>query len=79
MNEEVPIMSNSNTKIVKSDNLSFEYASKVKLYDIVSIEDGEITSDNILIDTYTLGKNKVLIIGINLKLLSMKLLILLNH
>ena len=61
MNEEVPIMSNSNTKIVKSDNLSFEYASKVKLYDIVSIEDGEITSDNILIDTYTLGKNKVLV------------------
>ena len=34
MNEEVPIMSNSNTKIVKSDNLSFEYASKVKLYDV---------------------------------------------
>lgn len=60
-NEEVPVMSNSNTKIVKSDNLSFEYASKVKLYDIVSIEDGEITSDNILIDTYTLGKNKVLV------------------
>lgn len=60
-NEEVPAMSNSNTKIVKSDNLSFEYASKVRLYDIVSIEDGEITSDNILIDTYTLGKNKVLV------------------
>ena len=59
--EEVPVMSNSNTKIVKSDNLSFEYASKVRLYDIVSIEDGKLTSDNILIDTYTLGKNKVLV------------------
>ncbi len=59
--KEVPVMSNSNTRIVLNDNLTFEYASKVRLYDIVSIEDGEITSDNILIDTYTLGKNKVLV------------------
>ncbi len=59
--KEVPVISNSNTKIVLNDNLTFEYASKVRLYDIVSIEDGEITSDNILIDTYTLGKNKVLV------------------
>ncbi len=54
-------MSTNKTKIITKDNLSFEYASKVKLYDIVSIEDGEITSDNIYIDTYTLGKNKVLV------------------
>lgn len=59
--KEMPVMSNSNTRIVLNDNLTFEYASKVRLYDIVSIEDGEITSDNILIDTYTLGKNKVLV------------------
>lgn len=59
--KEVPVMSKSNTRIVLNDNLTFEYASKVRLYDIVSIEDGEITSDNILIDTYTLGKNKVLV------------------
>ena len=59
--EEVPVMSNSNTRVIKSENLTFEYASKVRLYDIVSIEDGEITSDNILIDTYTLGKNKVVV------------------
>ena len=59
--KEMPVMSKSNTRIVLNDNLTFEYASKVRLYDIVSIEDGEITSDNILIDTYTLGKNKVLV------------------
>ena len=40
---------NSNTKVVLSDNLSFEYASKVRLYDIVNIVDGKITSDNILL------------------------------
>ena len=52
---------NSNTNIVISDNLSFEYASKVRLYDIVNIVDGKITSDNILLDTYNLGKNKVIV------------------
>ena len=59
--EDMPVMNSSNTKLVISDNLTFEYASKVKLYDIVSIKDGEITSDNILVDTYTLGKNKILV------------------
>ena len=41
---------NSNTKVVLSDNLSFEYASKVRLYDIVNIVDGKITSDNIVMN-----------------------------
>lgn len=58
--EDVPTIDNK-TKVITSDNLVFEYASKVRLYDIVNIEDGEITSDNILVDTYTLGKNKVLV------------------
>lgn len=58
--EDVPTIDNK-TKVIISDNLVFEYASKVRLYDIVNIEDGEITSDNILVDTYTLGKNKVLV------------------
>ncbi len=52
---------NSNTKVILSDNLSFEYASKVRLYDIVKIEDGKITSDNLLLDTYNLGKNKIIV------------------
>lgn len=52
---------NSNTKIVLNDNLVFEYASKVRLYDIVKVEDGKITSDNLLLDTYNLGKNKIIV------------------
>lgn len=52
---------NSNTKVILSGNLSFEYASKVRLYDIVKIEDGKITSDNLLLDTYNLGKNKIIV------------------
>lgn len=52
---------NSNTKIVLNDNLVFEYASKVRLYDIVKVDDGKITSDNLLLDTYNLGKNKIIV------------------
>lgn len=44
-----------------SDNLSFEYASVVNLNDIVKIKNGTIIGDELLINTYTLGENKITI------------------
>ncbi len=46
------------SKIVLSDKLEFEYASKVYLYDLVK-SDVKIVSENTLIDTSSLGEHDV--------------------
>ena len=46
------------SKIVLSDKLEFEYASKVYLYDLVK-SDVKIVSENTLIDTNSLGEHDV--------------------
>ena len=53
-------------KIVQKDNLVFEYADKIKLYDLVNTEE-KLTSDNNYIDTYKLGNNEVNIDYLNSK------------
>ena len=51
-------------KIYPKDNLVFEYADKIKLYDLVNTEE-KLTSYNNYIDTYKLGNNEVSIDYIN--------------
>ena len=51
-------------KISPKDNLVFEYADKIKLYDLVNTEE-KLTSYNNYIDTYKLGNNEVSIDYIN--------------
>lgn len=48
------------------DNLSFEYGSKVKLYDLVN-NSNSIKDNNDYIDTYNLGNNEIVINYVNSK------------
>lgn len=47
-------------EITAKDNLTFEYAEKIKLYDLVNSDRG-ITDNNDYIDTYKLGNNEITI------------------
>lgn len=53
-------------KISSKDNLVFEYADKIRLYDLIDTEE-KIISDNDYIDTYKLGNNEINIDYINSK------------
>ena len=53
-------------KIAQKDNLVFEYANKIKLYDLINTEE-KLISDNNYIDTYKLGNNEVNIDYLNSK------------
>ena len=50
----------SSNEITAKDNLTFEYAEKIKLYDLVNSDRG-ITDNNDYIDTYKLGNNEITI------------------
>ena len=55
----------SSNEITAKDNLTFEYAEKIKLYDLVNSDRG-ITDNNDYIDTYKLGNNEITINYTNL-------------
>ena len=50
----------SSNEITAKDNITFEYAEKIKLYDLVNSDRG-ITDNNDYIDTYKLGNNEITI------------------
>ena len=50
----------SSNEITAKDNLTFEYAEKINLYDLVNSDRG-ITDNNDYIDTYKLGNNEITI------------------
>ena len=48
-----------NTIIKLNENLNIEYANKIYLYDLFTITNGTIITENYLIDTSYLGKKQI--------------------